>query len=643
LRRHRLKDFHVRFVSILFASVFGLFPWEYADAAPPLLLRAQASERAANAPGLNTQASAVRFNAGQMLALRHLEEAEVTLPDGVTHPLVVELVQPHGNGIFSWVGSHRDAGNAYRAIVTTGPGGSFGVIDVPGGHFRIVPGEGHDWLIDMDREERFLPPIDLGHDFRFPPEDKAQAEGTLAEPEVFVPMEGETSLPISKAAPAPAYVVDIMFVVTQTLSARLGANLMTRLNFLVTRANTAYVDSEVAITLRLATTVAVDYPDTGSDATALNAITPVNGGGTGAFANVEAVRSLYGADVVSFLRNGQDYGGSGSGWVGTPPSANYMYSVVTGCVMGCESVFIHEVGHNMGNMHDRATTAWQDGGTSIYDQGAYPYSYGHVFCASGVLSCNPYVPSSSGGCVSQPECSLSSGNNFRTLMSYFQNTASTIYKFSNPNITCGPEARPCGISETASNSAYNALSMNNTRAIVSGLKASAPSISLVSVKSRKTHAAMGTYDIAIDKSQALTGNVSVEPRAIGSGHRVVFQFGANVTSTGGATTTLGTVGNVAINGTEVQVTVTGIPDNRRATVTLRNVSGSGLDFSASAGFLVGDENSTRSVNSTDITLVKSHAGETVASANAAFDVNLSGAVTAADILAAKGRSGLSIP
>jgi hypothetical protein len=294
-------------------------------------------------------------------------------------------------------------------------------------------------------------------------------------------------------------------------------------------------------------------------------------------------------------------------------------------------------------MHDRPTTAWQDGGTTVYDQGAYPYSYGHVYCASGALSCNPYVPAASGGCASQPQCSVSSSNNFRTLMSYFQSSASTIYKFSNPNITCGPESRPCGISEAASNSAYNALSMNNTRALVSALKAAAPSISLVSAKSRKTHASAGTYDIAVDKSQALSGNVSVEPRVMGSGHRVVFQFASNVTHTGGATTTLGTVSNVAISGSEVQVTVTGIPDNRRATVTLLNVSGSGLDFPVSVGFLVGDENTSRSVNSTDITLVKSHAGESVASANAAFDVNLSGAVTAADILAAKGRSGLSIP
>jgi hypothetical protein len=294
----------------------------------------------------------------------------------------------------------------------------------------------------------------------------------------------------------------------------------------------------------------------------------------------------------------------------------------------------------MGNMHDRATTAWRAGGTTAYDQGMYPYSYGHVYCASGTLSCNPYTP---GGCATQPECSTSNALNFHTLMSYFQNTATTIYKFSNPNIACGSESRPCGISETASNSAYNALSMNNARALVSGIKAAPVSISLGAVKSRKTHAGLGTYDVAIDPAQASTGSVSVEPRAIGSGHRIVFQLSAPVTSTGGATSTAGTVSGVTVSGSEVTVTVTGIPDNRRATVTLNNVNGTGINFASSLGFLVGDENNSRSVNATDVSLVKGQAGQSVSAANAAMDVNLSGAVTAADILAAKGRSGLAIP
>jgi hypothetical protein len=141
----------------------------------------------------------------------------------------------------------------------------------------------------------------------------------------------------------------------------------------------------------------------------------------------------------------------------------------------------------------------------------------------------------------------------------------------------------------------------------------------------------------------LSGSVTVEPRAIGNGHRIVFQVSTTVTSTGGATTTLGSVAGVSVSGAEVQVTLTGIPDNRRATVTLLNVNGTGLNFAASVGFLVGDEDNTRSVSDADILLVKEQAGQVIAEANAKRDVNLSGAVTSADILSAKGRSGFAIP
>jgi hypothetical protein len=91
------------------------------------------------------------------------------------------------------------------------------------------------------------------------------------------------------------------------------------------------------------------------------------------------------------------------------------------------------------------------------------------------------------------------------------------------------------------------------------------------------------------------------------------------------------------------VTLTGIADNRRVTVTLIDVNGTGVNFAASVGFLVGDEDNTRSVSDADILLVKEQAGQVTAGANATKDVNLSGAVTSSDILSAKGRSGLTIP
>ena len=93
----------------------------------------------------------------------------------------------------------------------------------------------------------------------------------------------------------------------------------------------------------------------------------------------------------------------------------------------------------------------------------------------------------------------------------------------------------------------------------------------------------------------------------------------------------------------IEVTVTGIPDNKRVKVSLSNANEALFNTLASMGFFVGDVNNTRSVASDDITAIKSHSGETAAASNYLYDLNLSGAITAADILAAKGRAGFTIP
>jgi hypothetical protein len=186
----------------------------------------------------------------------------------------------------------------------------------------------------------------------------------------------------------------------------------------------------------------------------------------------------------------------------------YMYSVITGCVLGCESVFIHELGHNMGNKHDRNTVVWQ-AWSSPQGGGAYPYSYGYAYCNSGSLTCNPLTnPANPGGCASQPECSTNDLTNFADIMAYFQGTAQKIYKFSNPNITCAAPGgdgvpRPCGIIDTDPNSANTALSMNNNRVALSSIKGSVSGANLPGSLQFTTLATA-----ALESAGSITFNVS---------------------------------------------------------------------------------------------------------------------------------------
>jgi len=172
---------------------------------------------------------------------------------------------------------------------------------------------------------------------------------------------------------------------------------------------------------------------------------------------------------------------------------------------------------------------------------------------------------------------------------------------------------------------------------------------LIAVQSRKTHAAAGTFDLLIDASIPINGLITVEPRAIGSGHKIIFQFNQAISTIGAVTATdinSAAIGNAnaAISGNEVIVTLTGIAEVSRVTVQLNNVSGvSGLNgplsLTTSIGFLVGDVNNSRTVNASDISAVKTRSGQTTDASNYKYDLNVSGSINASDIATVKTRSG----
>ncbi len=170
----------------------------------------------------------------------------------------------------------------------------------------------------------------------------------------------------------------------------------------------------------------------------------------------------------------------------------------------------------------------------------------------------------------------------------------------------------------------------------------AVALALVAVQSRKLHGTAGSFDILIDATQPIGAAVSVEPRGIGGGHQIVFQFNQAITSVGGATAS--PVGTAAVSfiGSEVTVSLTDVADNRRVTISLIAVNGTTPNPSASIGFLVGDVNGTRTVNSSDISGVKARSGQTTNATNFKFDVNATGAINSSDISMVKARSGLTL-
>ncbi len=168
-----------------------------------------------------------------------------------------------------------------------------------------------------------------------------------------------------------------------------------------------------------------------------------------------------------------------------------------------------------------------------------------------------------------------------------------------------------------------------------------------SVLSRKSHISAGTFDLQVDSEQLVTGPITVESRTIGAGHLIVFQFSNVITSAGTVTAMNGNgnsinIASVVPSGTELSVTMSGVVDNSRVTITIGGVNGT-VSGTASIGFLVGDTNNSRSVNSSDISGVKARSGQTTDATNFKFDVNATGSINSSDISAVKARSGLVLP
>lgn len=181
-----------------------------------------------------------------------------------------------------------------------------------------------------------------------------------------------------------------------------------------------------------------------------------------------------------------------------------------------------------------------------------------------------------------------------------------------------------------------------TLAFISSLAVDAAT--LAAVQSRKAHGSPPTdYNLPIDTTRDIGDAVTVEPRAIGPGHQIVFQFDGPVTAVGTPTATdesgssAGSVAVSPLNGNEAIVTLTGVPDNKRIKVVLPNVNG-GANAQVSLGFLVGDVDNTRSISSNDVQQIKARSGQRVDTLNFRFDLNASGVISAADVIAARNRA-----
>ena len=251
------------------------------------------------------------------------------------------------------------------------------------------------------------------------------------DPVAAPPTEGTLPPTDTTAAAAGDSIVDLLVVYTPTAKTQEGgqAAMEALIALGVDSANQAYSNSQIAMQLRLVHTAEVAYTESGAidaDLTRLRSTTD------GIMDQVHPLRDQHKADLVALI---VDNGGGfcGIAYVMTNgPRAGFASSAFSVTARDClvNNTLAHEMGHNMGNAHDRAT-----GGTGVF---AYSYGYRDEI------------------------------GRFRTVMAYACPTVSCprVKYFSNPNIMIN--GRPAGIDHAIdpTNSADNARSMNDVRQIV---------------------------------------------------------------------------------------------------------------------------------------------------------------------------------
>jgi Dockerin type I domain len=150
---------------------------------------------------------------------------------------------------------------------------------------------------------------------------------------------------------------------------------------------------------------------------------------------------------------------------------------------------------------------------------------------------------------------------------------------------------------------------------------------------------MGAFDAPL----TMTAPAATEPRNGNGNYTVVLSFNGPVQSgTASVSSGTGSVGSVAFNGNNMIVSLTGVTDQQMLTLSASNVTGTNGGVLASAavniGFLIGDTNNDRSVNSADIAQTKSQIGA-VSASNFREDVTNNGTIDSADVALVKSKSG----
>jgi hypothetical protein len=350
----------------------------------------------------------------------------------------------HGDGTSTWMGYLDEEGKGYRIYLSQGETGLMGNVYTPDGVYNIETDNGQTLLVDL--ENSGLQSAGYHNDQA----SNATSLTFLNTPALVPGLNPKTagqgfsvaSLPVtSNAATTKATgtgpVVDLMVLYTTTKQT--AAYAKQRARYLVDVSNQAFKDSKINMRIRLVHTRATRYIESNNNDQALTDLT----NNRGAFAGVSNLRNQYGADLVMLLRPlyAKTAGGCGVAYVGFAYGSGAYPGNAYGVIGNgsskdswsnyyCDTrTFAHEIGHTLGNVHDREYTNFA---------GKFSYSY-----AWGV------------------------DGRFGTIMSY---KSPSLMLFSTPSLPTQCKSSPCGYSSGSYRSSDQSRTINYTAPFVANYR-----------------------------------------------------------------------------------------------------------------------------------------------------------------------------
>jgi hypothetical protein len=260
---------------------------------------------------------------------------------------------------------------------------------------------------------------------------------------------GDAAAPATSSTTASAgditgtgQVIDVLVVYTPKAAANAGGvgGIETKIMNAVTRANQAYLNSQINMQLNLVKMAQTAYTETGDMTVAKTRLQSTT---DGYMDEVHTLRNQVGADQVVLVDADSNFCGYSSIMTSVSTSfAPYAFAVVHddsvyNCIGSYDSM-AHELGHNQGNVHNPENTTIA---------GAYPDSYGYRVCGA-----------------------------YRDIMSYNCSGEPRIPYFSNPNVLYnGAPTGLVGFNNTARSMNATASTVASFRSVPSTTVPNAPS------------------------------------------------------------------------------------------------------------------------------------------------------------------------